>query len=522
MKKIIPILMLTALLLTGCGLREQAQTVDEKYIEPAVSAVQSQTDETEPEVYTGPDVHTDSSALTDYAPAELSFSRLSDEPLTQLSPSGDYGALLPFYGESAGLWGLVTESGMIVLDPVLTSVDLASYNEGGENAWLDIYILGRYVKPDEDGSGGTMYALAGKDGSWITGFDYTQVVPMELGVLCVRDGEANDAVCYNETGAVVFDTTDFSDLWRLEPDSITSLAEYSDGYMRICYSNDQYGFMDTDGKILNRYVDRPSYLDDLRPFSEGLAAVELYDQWNYIDEDGVYAIYGLFDEAGDFKNGVAVVKSEGVNVVIDTEGNVLAEFPDAETVTAYASYICVKNTDGSEAYLLTPDLDVAYLYDKELHFCDEGYWVVGANGVRMRTFAGEEVYFSGAASLEACAGDGLYLVKLVDGSPAVMDAYSRVMATGDSDLGFVEDSQTGETYIYKVDETGLLDLYTATGALAAESVLPRDIRAAYAGLAYGAYYGPIGGLIPCADQYTAGLKNMQNEWVFRIAVDIGD
>jgi hypothetical protein len=90
------------------------------------------------------------------------------------------------------------------------------------------------------------------------------------------------------------------------------------------------------------------------------------------------------------------------------------------------------------------------LYDNELHMSAEGYWVVGANGVRMRLFDGGEIYFSGAVSLEACSGNGLYLVTLADGSPAVMDAYSRVVVTDGFDIGFVTDSEIGETYIYEL------------------------------------------------------------------------
>ena len=63
--------------------------------------------------------------------------------------------------------------------------------------YLDIYIL-------ENAEG--MYAACGADGAWTTGFDYTAVLPMELGVLCIEDEQANLAVCYAEDGSVVFDT----------------------------------------------------------------------------------------------------------------------------------------------------------------------------------------------------------------------------------------------------------------------------------------------------------------------------
>ncbi len=514
MKKIIPIFLMLCLTLTGCGLSQQARTVNEKYIAPAIEAAQSREDYGS-ETPDGPKVLTDKSALTEYEPPANVSTRLSDGPLSQLSPSGDYGRLLPYPGayyedgdgNRRGKYGLVTDTSVIVLDPVLTSADLACYASDSGDVWLDIYILGRYVE-NEDGSGATLYALAGRDGSWVTGFDYTQALPMELGVLCISDIDKNAAVCYGEDGTVVFDTANFSGLGQLAPGSIGSLAECSGGYMRICYANGQYGFINKDGAILNKYAELPSYFEDVRPFSEGRAAVCLYGKWNYISTDGSYAIYGLFDEAGDFTNGVAVVEKSGVKSVINADQVVLAEFPEAETVTAYDGWVTVRNADGTEKYYLTPSMTEANLYDKALNMSAEGYWVVGEHGVRMRRFAGGELYFSGASALDDCSGAGLYLVTLTDGSRAVMDEYSRVVVTGEGDFRFVPDTDTGETYILNVTD-GEANLYTASGTLAAEGILPRDA-------------GPDGGLIPCADDLTAGLKNMRNSWMFRIKVDAGD
>lgn len=528
MRKIVPAVLVLALLLSGCGLADQARTVNEKYIAPAEASAANKSDDTQTETVAGPAVATDKSALTDYQPPEDISYRLSDAPLTALSPAGDYGALLPYVGayyyDNSGnrldKYGLVTADGMIVLDPVLTSLDLASYSAGGKTTWLAVYIMGEYIVGD-DGVGRTMYALAGKDGSWVTGFDYTQVLPMELGVLCVVDGAANAAVCYDETGAVVFDTRNFASLARLAPDSIASLANCSDGHMIIDYTNGQHGFMDKDGGILNRNSAMASYFDDVRPFSEDLAAVELYGKWNYIGKDGNYAIYGLFDEAGDFHNGVAVVKKDGVYTVIDTGNKVLKEFPDAESVTAYGKWIAVKNADGTETDYLTPSMTEANLYDKEIHMCADGYWVVGENGVRMRTFDGNEIYFSGAVALEGCSGGGLYLLKLADNSLAVMDAYSRVVVTGGTAVGFVSDAETGDTYIYRDTGDGAA-FYTVSGALTADSAVLRDIAAGYTGTVCGENYGPVGGFTLCADKFTAGLKNAENDWVFRIKIDVGD
>lgn len=84
----------------------------------------------------------------------------------------------------------MTEKGEIVLDTVCSSITAASYESASGIEYLDIYIL-------ENDEG--MYAVCGADGAWCTGFEYTQVLPMELGALCIEDAEAKLAVCGRRT-----------------------------------------------------------------------------------------------------------------------------------------------------------------------------------------------------------------------------------------------------------------------------------------------------------------------------------
>ena len=190
MKKIFAAALILALFLSGCGFTEQLETVKEEYIDPAIERAQSgEAVAIENTAVAAPNVNTNRERLTDYVPFEAVYTRADGALIETLKPSSNYGRLLPFAG------GLVTESGEIVLDPVCTAVTTAAYQTQTDTVYLDIYIL-------ENAEG--MYAACGADGAWTTGFDYTAVLPMELGVLCIEDEQANLAVCYAEDGSVVF------------------------------------------------------------------------------------------------------------------------------------------------------------------------------------------------------------------------------------------------------------------------------------------------------------------------------
>ena len=109
---------------------------------------------------------------------------------------------------------------------MLQSVTAAGYEQGGRQLWLDVYIL-------QDKAGN--YAVCGADGSWCSGFDYSAVYPMELGVLCVYDAAANLAVCYAETRAASSTRRTFSDRTMMAAESVSTLAQCEGGLMFCTY-----------------------------------------------------------------------------------------------------------------------------------------------------------------------------------------------------------------------------------------------------------------------------------------------
>ena len=478
-KRIIPLALLCAFLLTGCGLSEQWDTVREQYIDPAIERAEGDS-QPEEDAVVAPNIATDRTGLEEFAPFEAVYSRLSPSPLTELEPSTSYGRLLPFGG------GLVTESGRIVLDPVLESIETASFESGPGREYLAMYIL-------QNAEG--RYAVCAADGSWCSGFDYVSVYPMELGALCVTDEEANLAVCYAGDGSVVFDTANFSDRVMMAAGSVSTLAQSEGGLMLCTYQRGTKSFLRADGTALNRDQGRTSYFDDALPFSEGLAAVKNNGLWGYIDTNGEYVVQPQYEQATSFTGGCAAVYGGGMWQIIDSSGAVRLELPGVGEVTLGYGHI-----EAGGTYYSTSTFEPAVFYGYTGIPADGGYWVKGETGVRVFLSDGSQVYFSGAESLLGRSGE-LWLVELADGEQAVMDEYSRVVIYGE--CSFVSDEATGETYIYN---PGTRTLYDADGVFVASGCAGRVID----------------GFAWCADSVSQGWKASEGEWIFRIPVIAAD
>jgi hypothetical protein len=63
-----------------------------------------------------------------------------------------------------------------------------------------------------------------------------------------------------------------------------------------------------------------SFYDDVRKFCNGLAAVQLYGKWGYINKKGVLKIPFIYDEVRNFNDFVTGVELEGVWFLIDRNG----------------------------------------------------------------------------------------------------------------------------------------------------------------------------------------------------------
>jgi len=98
-----------------------------------------------------------------------------------------------------------------------------------------------------------------------------------------------------------------------------------EGHLAPKRRGEKYGFVDASG----RFKIKPAF-DNMLPFSEGFAAVQVGDKWGFIDSTGNQVIEPKFDAAFYFREGVAVAWIGSSEVLINTSGEVIAsgyQFP---------------------------------------------------------------------------------------------------------------------------------------------------------------------------------------------------
>ncbi len=241
MKKLIAALLL--LTLAGCGVKPEAPAATEA---PAVTEVPEDTEAPSP-------VYTDWSRLTPYEPAQ---------PVCACHPGyvgpgepearDDYGVLLPYIGKYASmeyyvihalpLYGLVTDKGEIVTDPVYS---LISFYE-------DCMVLYR-GDPLGVGGGDTYFhgafvrTLAAADGRWVRALPDGYFVGNDCGLI-VTAGTDGSLDIWNPEGEVTahFDGAVFNGLfgegfyWGEEGGPFLTLADDRVGYVECYFANGEY------------------------------------------------------------------------------------------------------------------------------------------------------------------------------------------------------------------------------------------------------------------------------------------
>ena len=94
---------------------------------------------------------------------------------------------------------------------------------------------------------------------------------------------------------------------------------FSEGMLLIATSDDEKAYIDPHGNIMLGPDEGYG-----RDFSEGVAPVYRDGKYGYIDTTGEFAIPAQFDGAYDFKNGFATVRIDGVECMINHQGEVVA------------------------------------------------------------------------------------------------------------------------------------------------------------------------------------------------------
>ncbi len=95
------------------------------------------------------------------------------------------------------------------------------------------------------------------------------------------------------------------------------------GVAKVAYGNDRlrYGLINRRGELITASTG----YREIHPFSEGLAAVKLKDQYGFIAPSGKLAIPARFSKVSDFSEGRAVVQLNGRCGYIDRRGNVVIQ-----------------------------------------------------------------------------------------------------------------------------------------------------------------------------------------------------
>lgn len=142
----------------------------------------------------GPNVQVDWSVLTEEAPLPAVGGRWYGDYMEKLVPSPDYGPLIPCraalsmtlawweeepsYSSPSWLYGLMTQNGILVMDPVCSSISRLGYTAAAPatreqiTRLLPVYAMSRGDPELGDPVDGELMALAGEDGSWWTGFRF--------------------------------------------------------------------------------------------------------------------------------------------------------------------------------------------------------------------------------------------------------------------------------------------------------------------------------------------------------------
>ena len=471
--------------------------------------------------------------LGETAPLEEVYTRLSPEPLTQLVPSGGYGPLLSFVGASlpGGWWdydryGLVTRQGEIVVDPVYDSVwPIGGYIDGNSDDWVDlgVFSLGQTLPVGPDGGHERRYALAARDGSWTTGFDYLYVGMADAGHIWAVEPDGTGVMLdarAQELWRLPLPVGDEEALWTYQGGMAGSLW-WSEG-LGICYRQAGQSLIRMNGTMVHG---GEKGWRDLQGFSEGLAPAvdnskspEQGDLWGYVDRDGEWAISPIYRRVQDFHDGKAIAQlPDGSMRVIDTAGNMLWESNEGRMALYRGdgfSYYCHLE-DVDERYLVRVlglyDLDLEPIQSeavgKTLNGGTSGWmWEESETGTRLYSSQGVRDIPARGSLNYILDGLLIFCQDQPDGS-ALWSAYDMeggaLLAPVVCDyMGSITDSGTGIRYLY-VQQGGRCDIYDQTGRYLTSTTGYPDVK---------------DGLITTRTDLSYGYQTLDGDWIFRISL----
>ena len=178
-----------------------------------------------------------------------------------------------------------------VICPDGKEIEWAVYSEG-------VYC---YSSVTDFWSGTGLYGYLSEDGEEITPCIYSEAAPFSEGLGCaLLDGKYG---YIGEDGETVL------------PFQYDQASPFREGvaYFSI---GEEYGLIDREGNVVLELTD----CDSISSFQEGLAYFSVDGRYGYMDKSGNVVIEPVYDDAGYFRGGVAVVMKGGFVGVIEKDG----------------------------------------------------------------------------------------------------------------------------------------------------------------------------------------------------------
>jgi len=249
------------------------------------------------------DVQTNFDMLMPFVPLHSLHTRLHEGALPYFIPSNDYGMLLPYSSAIVvdegsmfvSKYGLVTIDGVVVTDLIYDGIDRAEYiynwYVGTENDKLPAYKLFIHDLDPETAWGyynNRKMAACALDGSWITEFDYIDIIFTSEVILLYRDDLTFDIDVIDYDGNHMYNMLDFDWANNAQADSLTGrlIEIISDRYAHVRIRNNTYAFIDllTGNSRSTRFIAADPFIEGHAPVGVGISGT-YYVIWGLINTD---------------------------------------------------------------------------------------------------------------------------------------------------------------------------------------------------------------------------------------------
>ena len=127
------------------------------------------------------------------------------------------------------------------------------------------------------------------------------------------------------------------------PIETKSLNQFSDGLAR--FKEKKWGYINKSGA----YNIKPEF-DDAKDFKDGKAMVKSAGKWGQIDLNGAWIIPAEFEKIQGFRNGQAIAKQNGKTGIIDEKGNWIVK-PQYEKLRLFNSGMAFATKGGVKGYV---------------------------------------------------------------------------------------------------------------------------------------------------------------------------